>query len=216
MAYPQDLTGRYLGWKLDLGGGGPARNPVTNVVNNASVTVDAPVFTNPNGTGRQAPWSFRFLKYVQGETTVCQLGNGVLTGPLSGCWIFRYNCNGPMVSHVGTVSAGSSASLDAKRRWVAYANQNNATQIWGVRTSDITKLTLDIASRAHLLMQNPVVAPDIMKMYVCLYFDAASAYMLVMAPLKNRPQCAQVLKVRQATPQPWASVKMLREFQEVA
>ena len=39
---------------------------------------------------------------------------------------------------------------------------------------------------------------------------------VIMAPLKNRPQCAQVLQVRQATPQPWASVKMLREFQEVA
>jgi len=219
MAYPEDLVGRFIGWKLDQGQSGlsgATRHPFTKLVH-SSVAVTAQVFTNPNGTGRlQLPWSFRFLKYIEGETTVCHLGTGVLTGPLSGCWIFRYNGQGgASVAHVGTVGATDKRTVEAKQTWVLNAGQTGNTQIVGVRTSDIQKIVLDVPRKAKLLMVYQDAPPYVQNLYTSCYYVGQNAYMIVMAKNRHNPDQSMVLDVRKVTPQPWSSVQQLREFRDL-
>ena len=219
MAYPEDLVGRFIGWKLNqglTGLGGATRHPFTNLVD-SSVAVTAQVFTNPNGTGQlQLPWSFRFLKYIEGETTVCHLGTGVLTVPLSGCWIFRYNGQGgTRVAHVGTVGATDPRTKKAKQTWVLHAGQTGNTQIVGVRTSDIQRIVLNGPRLVQLLKDNPDASQHIAHLYFSCYYVGQNAYMITMSRNRHDNSQSVVLDVRQATPQPWSSVQQLREFRDL-
>jgi hypothetical protein len=67
-------------------------------------------------------WSFAFLQYVAGAVTVASLvRKSVLTGPISGCFLFKYNDGGHQkVAHVGT--ANDSESDETKRANGSWVN----------------------------------------------------------------------------------------------
>ncbi|MEY1555827.1 hypothetical protein AB3Y40_09355 [Yoonia sp. R2331] len=73
------------------------------------------------------------LYYIAGLTTFCGLRHvPVITGYMSGCYLFRYRRNGDMrVAHVGTHDANAELSTRAKDAWKAYAAQPHITEIYG-------------------------------------------------------------------------------------
>jgi hypothetical protein len=126
MAMPYDLVGRYIDYTVDMGGGKANGQVLTNKTSNASVNVynTGLVRTGP-------PWTFTYLKYVLGAVTVCPLTRPVMTGPLSGCYIFRYTQNGPKLAHVGTAHTPTDDStVQAKTAWRGLI-ANNTTNITG-------------------------------------------------------------------------------------
>lgn len=126
MAMPYDLVGRYIEYTVDMGGGKANGQVLTNKTSNAHVNVynSGLVRTGP-------PWTFTYLKYVLGAVTVCPLTGSVMTGPLSGCYIFRYTQNGPKLAHVGTAHTPTDDStVQAKTAWRGLI-ATNTTNITG-------------------------------------------------------------------------------------
>jgi hypothetical protein len=82
----------------------------------------------PNGKS----WNFTFLKYVPGYTTVCPLTTNVLTGPMSGCFLFTYMMGGQMmVSHVGTTIDSEEDTDKVKAGWRVFAKRQDVSAVQG-------------------------------------------------------------------------------------
>jgi hypothetical protein len=73
------------------------------------------------------------LYYVPGLTTFCGIrGVPVLTGFMSGCYLFRYRSNGELrAAHVGTHDTNKEANDKAKAAWKALVAQPHITDVYG-------------------------------------------------------------------------------------
>ena len=83
--------------------------------------------------GAKSHRRFRWLPWIRGA--VCEVpmqGVGVLTGPMSGCWLMMYQRNGNLcVGHVGTDSNSAENTRQAKAYWNAFAARAAADIIAG-------------------------------------------------------------------------------------
>lgn len=155
-------------------------------------------------------WPFTFLKYVPGRTTVVAMGNGLLTGPMSGCYLFRYTQAGVvMFAHVGTADdPGDPRSAQAKADWLTIISQPNTTDIQGGSPADYFTQG-DVA--AAMMSGNPMDVP------ICGYFTTTGAYAMLLSKVKisdnpPAPGLMKVAKVKQMTLQPWNTLKVMRKF----
>jgi hypothetical protein len=85
-----------------------------------------------NDVSNNPPWTFTFLIYLPGVVTTTVLTQDVMTGPMSGCYLFKYAYQGARMAHVGTESSpGTTASKAAKTAWKALAARNDVSDITG-------------------------------------------------------------------------------------
>lgn len=97
-------------------------------------------FTNRARTvGTAGLWRFTRLPYYPGLVTWCGIHDvPVLTGWMSGCYLFRYVKNGRMhAAHVGTHESDDEKSNNAKRVWKTFADRVDVTDIYGVSPLDV-------------------------------------------------------------------------------
>ncbi len=73
------------------------------------------------------------LYYIAGLSTYCGLRNlPVITGYMSGCYLFRYRSNGNIrVAHVGTHDSNAELSDKAKDTWKAFVQRGHITEVMG-------------------------------------------------------------------------------------
>lgn len=76
---------------------------------------------------------YDLLYYIEGLTTYCSLqGNPILTGMMTGCYLFRYRSRGELrVAHCGTDSNSAANTDRAKADWRRYAASTHLTDIMG-------------------------------------------------------------------------------------
>jgi hypothetical protein len=142
MSYPKDLLGKFLDYKFDAGRIYTESMTMTDgLVTHQTCSSSVNVFNPPRTIGKnehqllipEMPWDFDFLNFVAGATTTSPLANGVLTGPMSGCYLFKYRQHGQMhLAHVGTANAeGSADSIAAKTAWKRFAALAGVDEIHG-------------------------------------------------------------------------------------
>ena len=213
MPYPQDLVGKYLNFKIDSGGSagthvtlvdGVLPNKVTRhsvvVYDTVPAAGPPPRITNP-------PWVFSFLKYWEGAVTTGPLGTPMMTGPLTGCYVFKYNRNGLHMAHVGT-GATTESSTRAKQAWVNFAARPDVSGAMGGSASDYFE-----GERGAGVIRG--IMPEV----VC-YIAAGQAYaiMMVRLPESHNPSrfyLMKVLAVKRMTLQPWSSIAAMRRFRDL-
>lgn len=160
-----------------------------------------------------APWVFYYLKYVPGAVTVAPLqGRPVMTGPLSGCYIFRYTQNTPKLAHVGTAhNALDAATLSAKTAWGGVMADRAVNSVTG-------------SSPFHVWTGNDFQNAMIVKggeppITVGYYTDTGSyAMLLSKVPNTHLPTAfkgramLRVSSVKQMTMQTWDAIKRGPKF----
>jgi hypothetical protein len=158
-------------------------------------------------------WQFTWLKYMAGAVTVAPLGNGVMTGPMSGCYLFRYRQGGnQMVAHVGTSNTPTEdRTIWAKTDWHNLTRQPGVTDVWGYSPRDHVSDMEFTNGFAGPPASTP--APSIVG-----YFAAdgtVSVMLLAPVPASARPPVPllKVTLVKKVTLTPWASLKAMRRFQ---
>jgi hypothetical protein len=107
-----------------------------NVTDGPIVSQTLTVFNTLDDANKQTsgnpPWAFNFLIYVPGIVTTTALGTDVMTGPMSGCYLFKYSLHGVRMAHVGTESSPQTpASQEAKTAWKALAARREVSGITG-------------------------------------------------------------------------------------
>jgi hypothetical protein len=82
-------------------------------------------------SGKTLPYTL--LYYIPGLTTYCGVrAVPILTGYMSGCYLFRYRYNGELrAAHVGTDDLRTDWSDKAKDAWKTIANDPNTTDAFG-------------------------------------------------------------------------------------
>lgn len=167
-----------------------------------------PAGSSQFGVHRQN-WNFTFLNYCPGYVTVTPVDTGVLTGPLSGCYVFRYTENGvPKVAHVGTADdPGDERSINAKDDWVQFIKLAKATSIMGGSAFDM----FTPAEIARAVLGDPMDVP------ICCYVTAHEAWAVLFAKVSNasRPPPGGLMKVvaaKRMTFQRWEDLSKLRKF----
>lgn len=94
-------------------------------------------------------WRYTFLPYYPGLVTCCEVHDQqVLTGWMSGCFLFRYHHNGKRyAAHVGTHETDEAKSDTAKRIWKNFADSPGVTDVWGF--SPLDSLTDEVVASAY-------------------------------------------------------------------
>ncbi len=155
-------------------------------------------------------WSFTFLKYYAGAVTTAPLAGGVMTGPMSGCYLCTYLQGGQRhLAHIGTANApDSDESIAVKTAWNSFVGRADVSGVVGGSPFDYFT-----TGEYQQAMINPGGGIPL----ICGFFAAdGSAYALLLAPVPNamRPPTAllKVAKVKRMTLQPWSSIAAMRRF----
>jgi hypothetical protein len=213
MAHPHDLQNKYVAYRVDPGA---SVNPllrsrmVGGVLPGQTQSETVIVSTNAargpfsKWVARNLPWSFTFLKYVAGAVTTAPLSAPVLTGPMSGCYLFRYTQGVPMVAHVGTANSSQSEdTLAVKKAWKEFAARPDVARIQGGNPFELFSFAeLRAATRNAVLPT------------VCGYFTpSGQAYGLLLSPvLDTVPRKMQIVQVKPMTLRPWSSLSAHPKF----
>ena len=212
MPYPQDLVNKYLNFKIDKGGSAnSAATLVNGVLPNKVTRHTVVVYDTQPGSGppppiTNPPWIFSFLKYWEGAVTTGPLAGPMMTGPLSGCYVFKYNHAGSQMAHVGT-GATTQSSTKAKQAWLTFAGRGDVSNIVGGSAADY----FSTGERGAGMIEGRI--PEV----VC-YIAGAQVYSIMMVELPksqnpSRFSLTKVLAVKSMTLQPWSSIKATRRFQ---
>ena len=94
-------------------------------------------------------WRYTYLPYYPGLVTYCGIHDQqILTGWMSGCFLFRYIKGGRMyAAHVGTHETDEEKSDNAKRIWKNFADGTDVTDIWGF--SPLSTVTDPLIKQAY-------------------------------------------------------------------
>lgn len=219
MPMPQDLAGRYIDYTIHMGGAvGGATTDHGQVM--TTQTIPASVNVYNSGLVRTGPpWTFTYLKYVPGAVTIAALGGGVMTGPLSGCYIFRYTQNGQKVAHVGTAhSATDAGTIAAKTAWRALVAANNANNVTG--SSPANCISFHDA-------QNAVIKGDVPQNsttpIIVGYYTGIASYAMLLTPVPQTSlpvafrgrRLLRVGAVKQMVMEPWGTIRNGPKFAQI-
>lgn len=215
MAFPQDALNRYVVFPFSQGTSyTPFPHELSNGLFPKSSSITAKVYTyGPTSPHPGAPsqffptnrdWTFVWLEYVPGATTMCRLQAPVMTGPMSGCLLTTYWDGGPRVAHIGTGDSGPHTNA-AKAAWTNYMALGKPTMARGGYPNHvISDDELIEAYNAHG-KEMPLR---------CGYFESdtqAWAIMLVpVAASKNPPMVKQTFLVHTIKPMPLAPWPVLK------
>ena len=105
--------------------------------------------------GKTMPYTL--LYYIPGLVTYCGIrGVPVLTGYMSGCYLFRYRSRGELrAAHVGTDSDNQEFNRHAKACWKAYVNRPHVTNVEGF--DPLRDVSTDLMMKARAAGTSPQV-----------------------------------------------------------
>ena len=148
-------------------------------------------------TGKTLP--FTLLYFVPGLTTYCGLrGIPVITGYMSGCYLFRYRRRGELrAAHVGTHDNLDEWSTKAKDAWKRVANSPNTTEIMGF--DPLKDVSMQLLARAQQAGTTPQVAG--------IWEANGSARIAVFANSRTQPGKKILVGVEAAPLRPWAAIQ---------
>lgn len=249
MTFPEDIDGKYFKFRVPESGQVPGHQVglmhrehapafcsvrgefVPRPRSGAIGGGPPPVPPRPGARGTPPPlpprpFQFTWLNYVRGGVTHAELGRGVLTGKMSGCYIFTYAFMGRVdVAHVGTVdwetSAGSAA---AKRTWVDFCEHGAASPIEGQAAIRPTQVK-GASPSAYFSDEEKFAVATVgagMPFVLCYTGAGGRMYSLLcyeakpdLGPVPGEPDWIKVHAVREMTLQPWDSLKQLRSFRDI-
>ena len=222
MAYPDDLIGKVIQLIVP-------KNPLTAPNPNLTLTghgvdLSVPVFSYtpgrpgvngapsipPKFTDTNVPWNINFLEYIPGEVTTVKLMRPVLTGPMSGCYLFRYTVGGSRIAHVGTHDLGPDAplSIRAKSNWKAYLAQSGATSVVGASPADF----YDTSELGPAQVGRMGGVPQVYG----LFEPSGNSYAVMLAPMgsdiTSRLKMMLFVAMKRMYLQPWPAISALRTF----
>ena len=166
------------------------------------------VGNDPRNLVGGTPWRFTFLKYWAGEVTTSALAGGVLTGPMSGCYLFRYTHAGrPSVAHVGTDTTPDSAgTVRAKAVWRAMMARPGC-----VANGEAPTKIVSTADQLRIAQQNLNQLPQL-----CGYFEGGNAWAILFVPavagVTLIPGVLRIAAVRRMPLLDWSAVAAMREW----
>jgi len=233
VAYPEDLVGKYIRFNRT---GTPLsereKQSLDYILTGHSASLSVPVFTYypgrrgaPGGPGAppvpprpdrflsMPPWNICFLDYHPGMVTAVQLSQcPVLTGPMSGCFLFRYKeqDGSTWFAHVGT-GESTEVSLQAKRKWKLYARSLGTDTCGQSPLHFFDDPTLESAAKLA------GGAPQIYGL-----FEAAPKgkfYAVLLARIKSGVEGHGYVKVcalRESYLQPWDTIQKSIHFKDIS
>jgi hypothetical protein len=213
MAYPQDLEGKYIDYRVDPGGAVPglAGTIKDDATTGARVAVYRSKISGPPQPDQfenmNRPWNFTFLKYSPGVVTTAGLQTAIMTGPMSGCYLFTYTKDGQQkLAHVGTDTPGSERTVGAKKAWRELVTKLNG-EAMGVSPSDCFTL-----AECQAAMFPGGYPPQIMGSF------ETRPYAILLAPVPagmappTMRSLLKVAKIKPMTLQPWSTIKNSANF----
>jgi hypothetical protein len=210
MPNPTQFVGQCVAYRIDpgkaaVGAGAGALVEKTGETSAANLMVGQ----DPRNLVGGTPWNFTFLKYNAGEVTTCPLGAGVLTGPFSGCYTFRYRdrAGAQKIAHVGTDNTPTSpGTIRAKQIWQAMV-ADGATGISGEAPSKVIMAN----EQFQIAQANQNQLPQL-----CAYFEGTSAWAILfisaVAGVTVIPGVLRLALVRSMPLLDWSAVRAMREF----
>ena len=200
---PAQSIGKYFRYVLDQGTTVQDRRTLDRGIKRGRDAhwTSTVLLTNASGGGGGQPWSFRFLKYWPGAITRCPLGpHGVLTGPMSGCILSRFNNNGvPSVAHVGTDQAADNANTIAvKIDWTAYMASKPGGNFVGRKPTHVIN-DHDVLAEARTGQLQPLTGYQVWG-----YFGMNDAWALLIHRGSNGIN--QIIRARPMALLPWAAI----------
>lgn len=141
---------------------------------------------------------FTLLYYIPGLTTYCGIrGIPIITGYMSGCYLFRYRSNGELrAAHVGTHDTNKEWNDHAKDAWKSLTRQPHISDIWGFDPlKDVSMKLLMEAQRVG----NPQV--------VGIWEGNGAARIGVMANPVGKPGKKILVGIEAAPLRPWESIQ---------
>lgn len=147
-------------------------------------------------SGKIMPYTL--LYYIPGLTTHCGIrGTPVITGYMSGCYLFRFRYNGALrAGHVGTHDSLTAWSDKAKDAWKALTRNPNVTDIHGF--DPLKDVSMNLLMEGQRL-GNPQV--------VGIWEGNGSARIGVMANSRDHIGKKILVGVQAAPLRPWASIQ---------
>ena len=137
MAFPEGIEGRVIsGPNLRIAD--PAPRVGNQVLENHCKDVTFAVMDPGNLTVATGMQSATFLAYAGGKVTVCRCQQPVLTGPMSGCYVFTFTRGGAThVAHVGTyLGPQDPLTQGAKQAWRTLVAQPGVSNVYGYNPID--------------------------------------------------------------------------------
>jgi len=213
MPHPRELLGKYVSYTMDPGGSSSSRGLVNGLLPDQTTKMSVAIYEGAEpktAVDTHQVWTFTFLKYCPGCVTFTSLtGGDILTGPMSGCYLCKYNRLGQKLAHIGTAhSMTSQESVKAKQAWVSFVGRPDVTAVTGGNPSDFFDLG---EIKAAMFAGGPI--PDIAG-----YFASGEAFAMLLArvPMNQTPMGVRLTKVaafKKMTLQPWSSIAAMRRFQ---
>jgi hypothetical protein len=226
MPYPQDLTGKFINYRIHPGGNPKdlsarvVKGCLPGQTTTASLDVhDCEQTSKPKGKFQivlsslnpRPKWSFTFLNYEPGYVTTARLNKPVLTGPMSGCYLFTYNyCAAPMLAHVGTYQGqNTKQSIAAKQSWIYATKDTDISSISGCNPFDYFRnpdmsTVRGIPGKPNIFGYFTGTAA-----YAIMFFNIAQSHSSLGNTL-HKTVC-----VKKMTLMPWSSILAMRTFKGV-
>ena len=201
---PAQNIGKFFNLKLDQGGTVPNLAALDRgIKRGATAHWDAQtVLTPARGGGVGTPWNFTFLKYWAGAITRCRIGaGGVLTGPMSGCILCRFNnAGGPSVAHIGTdQSPATLKTVAVKQAWTPYKASKPGGNFEGRKPYPAVINADDVLAEAR---DGGLTPPSGYQVWG--YFRQNDAWALLIH--RGNGDVNKIVKARPMALQPWASI----------
>jgi hypothetical protein len=131
-----------------------------------------------------------------------------MTGPMSGCYLCKYNQGGQKLAHIGTAhNLESPGSIAAKTAWLTFVARGDVSGVTGGSPADYFPFG---EIKAAMNVGDPI--PQIVG-----YFAAGSAYAILLGAVRSNQNppglnLLKVLAVKTMTMQPWSSIAAMRRF----
>ena len=213
MPYPEDLVGKYINVRLKTTTGNMDGSLLNGVLPNQTEQFTVAVFSErpPPKTHKpqrdlvwivntNQPLTYTWLTYAAGYVTTAPVAGPVMTGPMSGCLLCRYNLGGQKLAHIGTVH--NSQSPDTKKvklAWLDFVDKQGISN----SVTGISPLDCFSAMEVGGAMTSGGGVPNIVG-----YFTSTQAYAMLLAPVRkdriplmDNPQ--KVAAVKRMDLKPW-------------
>lgn len=142
--------------------------------------------------------TYTLLYFVPGLITYCGIrGIPVMTGFMSGCYLFRYRSRGELrAAHIGTHDTNEEWSNRAKSVWKSYVARNHITDVYGFDPlKDVSTKLLNAAVK--------IGTPEV----VGMWDGNGAARIGVMANPRGKFSKKVLVGVETARLRPWSSIQ---------
>jgi len=146
--------------------------------------------------GKTLPYTL--LYFIPGLTTFCGIrGIPVITGYMSGCYLFRFRHHGELrAAHVGTHDTLTQWSDKAKDAWKSFARSPSVSDIVGF--DPLKDVSMRLLAEGQKI-GNPQVAG--------IWDGNGGARIAVVATPKGHPGKKMLVGIESAPLRPWASIQ---------